>query len=115
MSLGVAALGSLGTALYRDDITVPRGVPAEEAEAVRGGMEGAVVAAQHLPAGLREQVLAAAREAYTSGLNVVGVVCASLVAVTAVLAVTLLRKVGGAAPQQPEPADAPQESVPAGS
>ncbi|MER8226333.1 MFS transporter [Streptomyces sp. NPDC094143] len=115
VSLGVAAFGSLGTALYRGDITVPQGVPAEQAQAVRGGMEGAIVAAQDLPADLRDQVLTAAREAYTGGLNVVGVVCASLIAVTAVLAVTLLRKVGGTPPAEDEPAAARQESVPAGS
>ncbi|MDI3422916.1 MFS transporter [Streptomyces luteolus] len=107
VSLGVAALGSLGTALYRGDVTVPEGVPADAAETVRGGMEGAVVVAQQLPGELGEKVLSAARDAYTSGLNTVAVVCASLIAVTAVLAVTLLRKVGaGEQPQgeEPEPA-----------
>ena len=39
-------------------------------------------------------MLTAVREAYTSGLNTIGVVCAVLIAVTAVIAATALRKVG---------------------
>lgn len=102
VSLGVAAFGSLGTAVYRSDVTLPAGVPQEEAEAVRNGAEGAVAAAGQLPDKLGEQVLTAAREAYTSGLNTVGVVCALLIAATAVIAATTLRRVGSQDQDQAE-------------
>ncbi|MFI7237776.1 hypothetical protein [Streptomyces cyaneofuscatus] len=54
--------------------------------------------------------LAAARDAYTSGLNIVAVVCALVAATTAVIAVTALRGVGspqgGPAPDTPGQASA---------
>ncbi|WP_246025632.1 MFS transporter [Saccharopolyspora antimicrobica] len=107
VSLGVAALGSLGTALYRGEIAVPDGVPAPAADAVRGGAEGAIVVVQGLPPALGDQVLTAAREAYTTGLNTVAVVAAVLVAGTAVLAITVLRKAGPV--ERPE--EAPDEAT----
>lgn len=102
VSLGVAAFGSLGTAVYRSDLSLPAGVPQEEAEAVRNGAEGAAAAAGQLSDKLGEQVLTAAREAYTSGLNTVGVVCALLIAATAVIAATTLRRVGSQEQDQEE-------------
>ena len=104
VALGIAALGSLGSAIYRSDITVPRQVPSAEAETVRGGVEGALATAQGLPGALGGEVLTAARVAYTSGLNAVGIVCAVLVAGTAVLAVTVLRGTDRPDPTRQEPA-----------
>ncbi len=106
VSLGIAALGSLGTAVYRSDITVPAGVPADHAEAILDGIEGALVTAPHLPVDLAEQLLAAAHDAYTSGLNTIGVVCAALIAGTAALAATSLRTAGPANHPQNRPAEA---------
>lgn len=96
VSFGLAAFGSLGGALYTAGIEVPDGLTAEQSETVRGGIEGALTVAGQLPGGLGDQVVAAAREAYTGGLNVVAVVCAALAVVTAVAAATALRRVGAA-------------------
>jgi DHA2 family multidrug resistance protein-like MFS transporter len=94
VSLGVAAFGSLGTAVYRNELTLPAGTPASAAEASRDGAEDAVSVAGDLPDKVGSELLTAAREAYTSGLNTIGVVCAVMIAVVAVIAVTTLRNVG---------------------
>ncbi|MFE0421417.1 MFS transporter [Streptomyces sp. NPDC058953] len=96
VSFGLAAFGSLGGALYTAGVEVPDGLTGEQAESVRGGIEGALAVAGQLPGDLGDQVLAAAREAYTGGLNTVAMVCAGLTVVAAVAAATALRKVGAA-------------------
>ncbi|QDY76449.1 MFS transporter [Streptomyces qinzhouensis] len=106
VSFGLAAFGSLGGALYSGAVTVPDGLTGEQAETVRGSIEGALAVAAELPGGPAAEVLAAAREAYVGGLNTVGVVCAVLAVGTAVIAVTALRRVdaGQPGPAAPEPA-----------
>ncbi|WP_344835265.1 MFS transporter [Nonomuraea dietziae] len=59
-------------------------------DAARDNLEGALALAGLLPA----EVLAAARAAYTSGLNTVAVVCAVFAAAAALVAITALRRVG---------------------
>jgi DHA2 family multidrug resistance protein-like MFS transporter len=95
VAVGIASLGSLGAVIYRNDVTVPAGVPADAAESTRNSLEGALTAVQSLPADVAGQILASARAAYTSGLNVVAIVCAVLATATALIAVTALRRVGG--------------------
>ncbi|MFE9663264.1 MFS transporter [Streptomyces sp. NPDC005955] len=110
VSFGLAGLGSLGGAVYQGRITVPEGLPEDAAEAVGSSIEGAVAAAETLPPALGEQVLSAAGEAYTAGLNTVAVVCAVLAAATAGIALTVLRRAGAAAAQPPsaDGSEAPQ-------
>jgi DHA2 family multidrug resistance protein-like MFS transporter len=50
-ALGIALLGSVGTAVYRDEMAeaVPAGVPPSAAEAARDTLGGAVAAAERLP------------------------------------------------------------------
>jgi DHA2 family multidrug resistance protein-like MFS transporter len=105
-ALGIAALGSIGTAVYRARLAdaMPAGVPAEAAEASRETLAGAAVAAGALPAELGVALLDAAREAFTSGMHVVAAVSAVLLVGVAVLVATLLRHVrpiGEAGPDQP--------------
>jgi DHA2 family multidrug resistance protein-like MFS transporter len=49
VALGVAALGSLGTLVYRTEFAVPASVPADVAAAAKGGITAAVAQAQRLP------------------------------------------------------------------
>ncbi|MFI8420090.1 MFS transporter [Streptomyces sp. NPDC085479] len=91
-ALGVALLGSLGTAVYQGTVAVPAGLSPELAEAVRNGADTALVAVQALPAEEVGRVLDAAREAYTNGLNTAGAVCAVIALVSAAIAATTLRK-----------------------
>ncbi|MFE2295105.1 MFS transporter [Streptomyces sp. NPDC059452] len=108
VALGIAALGSLGSAVYRSGVEVPDGLPAEAARATGDSLESTVAAAQHLSPELGGQALAAARDAYTGGLNAVAVVCALVAATTAVIAMTALRGVG--APRGGPVPDAPDET-----
>jgi DHA2 family multidrug resistance protein-like MFS transporter len=94
-ALGIAVLGSIGTAVYRSQVTdgVPAGVPPEEAEAARDTLGGAVAAGDELRDPLAVELLDAAREAFTQGLQVTAVTGAVLVAVLAVVAAIVLRRV----------------------
>jgi DHA2 family multidrug resistance protein-like MFS transporter len=107
-ALGIAALGSVGTAVYRARITVPAGVPAGEA---RDSLAGAVAVAGRLPARLSAPLLDSARAAFMSGMHVAAGISAVLLVVVAVVVGTLLRHADGAeAPaataDEPEPARA---------
>lgn len=94
-ALGIATLGSIGTLVYRTQVTdaIPAGVPASVASAVRDTLAGATAAAQALPRHLASELLTPAREAYTSGLRVVAVVAAIVLAAVALLIVAALREV----------------------
>lgn len=87
LGLGIATLATLGTAVYRRDVEGALGaVPADAADAARESIDRAVEAARHLPAGQSGDLLAAARDAFTSGVHVVGIVSAVFYAGLAVLA-----------------------------
>jgi DHA2 family multidrug resistance protein-like MFS transporter len=87
-ALGIALLGSLGTAIYRHDVADQ--VPSGTGAAVRDTFAGAVDAAHSVPAG----VLAAANHAFVNGLEVVAATGAVLMALVAAVAVVTLRHVG---------------------
>jgi len=87
VSLGIAVMGSIGTVVYH--ATMPSGVPAQAADS----LSDALNEASATPGEAVQAMVATARAAYTSGLNVAAVVAAVLVAGAAVLAVTLLRHV----------------------
>jgi DHA2 family multidrug resistance protein-like MFS transporter len=57
------------------------------------GLAGAVTAAERLPADLAADLIEAARESFTNGLNVVAGVSAAAAVVFAILAGTVLRHV----------------------
>lgn len=103
-ALGMALLGSIGTALYRSDIRglLPAGLPGNLLGPVRDSLGGADVVAGQLPGGLSHEVLAAARQAFTSGMQGAAIGAAVLMALGAVLAAVLLRgvRVGAPAPVQ---------------
>lgn len=87
LGLGIATLATLGTAVYRNGLEgVLRSVPTTAAQDAREGIDRAVVAAAHLPDVQGGGLLTAARESFTTGLRVVGVVSAVVYAGMAVLA-----------------------------
>ncbi|WP_030169380.1 MFS transporter [Spirillospora albida] len=106
VALGVAILGSVNTALYRDEVKgeLPSGLPADASELAHDSLAGAVTVAGTLPADTARAVLVPAREAFTTGLNGVGAVIAGTAAVLALAAAALLRRVP---PAGTAPADAP--------
>ncbi|MFC9229992.1 MFS transporter [Streptomyces decoyicus] len=92
-ALGMAILGSIGSALYRTDIgdALPPGLPAAAADAARETLAGAAAVAGELPGRAGDALLTAARAAFTEGLQTAVLVAASVMACAAVAALTLLR------------------------
>jgi len=93
--LGIALFGTLGTAVYRDQMqgAVQAGVPAAAAGTARDSLAGAAAVADGLPGAQSSALRAAAREAFTSGLHAVVAVGAVLLAAAAVLIAVNLRQV----------------------
>jgi DHA2 family multidrug resistance protein-like MFS transporter len=111
-ALGIAILGSIGTAVYRSGVidSVPEGVPASAADAARDTLGGALAVAQQLPANVGAELVETAREAFTQGLQVAAGIGSVIALSMAVLVITMLRnaRTGG------EPAEADREvAVPA--
>jgi DHA2 family multidrug resistance protein-like MFS transporter len=104
-ALGIAVLGSIGTAVYRNQVSdgVPAGVPPEQAEAARDTLGGAVAAGDELRDPLAVELLDAAREAFTQGLQITAVISAVVVTLLAVVAVIVLRRVPAASQLEGQP------------
>ncbi len=100
-ALGIAALGSLATAVYRHHLprTAPAGTPPAVARATRDTLTTATSAARGLPRQVETALLGPARDAFTSGMHTVALVSAVLLLVVAALVATLLRHVPASAPE----------------
>lgn len=94
-ALGIAILGSIGTAVYRTHITghIPAGTPAAAAAATRDTLTGATTAAHTLPGQLRAALLTPAHQAFTTELHTVAAISAALLAGIAILIATRLRRI----------------------
>ena len=70
-ALGIAILGSVGTAVYRTEVAdrLPPGLPAEVADAARDTLGGAVAIAQTLPEALRDSLVATAQIAFIDAIH----------------------------------------------
>ncbi|MFC6084699.1 MFS transporter [Sphaerisporangium aureirubrum] len=116
IALGIATLGSVGTAVYQSQLTVPAGVPADAAAGTTESIAGAINAAAELGGQLGAGLLTAAREAFTTALNTAAGV-SSLIALTlATIAVIALKHVaptgdGHGGGEAPETAEAPVEET----
>jgi DHA2 family multidrug resistance protein-like MFS transporter len=95
-AFGVAVLGSIVTAVYRNamETGVPVGVPHGAADAARDNLGTAAAAAQALPDSLAGPLLTAARAAFTSGFHVTAIVSAVLMVLIAVPVLRLRRAAG---------------------
>jgi DHA2 family multidrug resistance protein-like MFS transporter len=93
IALGIAVLGSIGTAVYRNQVagTVLAGVPPDAAQATRETLGGAVAAANQLPGERGVELLNTAREAFTQGLQVNAGLSALVAIGLAIMSATLLR------------------------
>jgi DHA2 family multidrug resistance protein-like MFS transporter len=94
-AVGIAAFGSIGIAVYRSELgdAIPAGVPAGDAEVARDTLGGAHEVSAELPTQVGSALLDAARDAFTSGLQVTAVTGAVLLAVLAVVVAIALRGV----------------------
>jgi len=106
-ALGIAILGSIGVAVYRGELadTLPAGLPSQVATIARDTLGGAVGVAAQLPEPIGTALLAAAREAFTQGMQLTVTISAAVAAGAAVLATVLLREVAPTA--QAEPGEPP--------
>jgi DHA2 family multidrug resistance protein-like MFS transporter len=115
-ALGIAILGSIGTAVYRGELAnrLPTGVPAEAAEVARDTLGAAVGVAGQLPDQVGLVLLGVARDAFVQGLHLAAAISAAVAIGAALMAMILLRRVparaepdrrpepeGGVAPRQP--------------
>ncbi|WP_026876111.1 MFS transporter [Jiangella gansuensis] len=94
-ALGLAILGSVGTAVYRAamDTDLPTQLAPEAAGVARDTLAGAVAVAGELPAGAGATLIQLARAAFTDGLQATAAVSAIIALAGAVLAAVLLRRV----------------------
>lgn len=95
-ALGIAALGSVGAAIYRAGVAtgLPAGLPSDAAAAARDTLGGAVSVAGGLPGPTAEVLLATARESFVAGLQLTSGAAAIVAAVIAVVAAVALRDTG---------------------
>ena len=91
-ALGLAILGSIGTALYRSQVAsaLPAGIPVTGAKAALDTLGGAVVVAKELPGPLGLALLNTAREAFISGLHLAAAISAAIAVAAAIMAVIVL-------------------------
>ena len=110
-ALGLAILGTVGTAVYRGHTAdaFPAEVPADSASTASETLGGAVEVADRLPQLLAADVLEPAREAFTQGLQVAATVSGVLVIAAAVMVARLLRS--GEEPQESEERAAPSVAL----
>ncbi|MDM4719658.1 MFS transporter [Micromonospora sp. WMMA1363] len=120
-ALGVAVLGSVGAVIYRQELTgeIPAEVPATVARAAEENAATAVAVAADLPAEVGSALVAAARQAFSDGLNVFSGVSAVVLVIAALFIMIQLRHVppmgdeegsdgntdGGSAPSAERPAE----------
>jgi DHA2 family multidrug resistance protein-like MFS transporter len=95
-ALGIAILGSVGTAVYRAAMVaaMPNGITPEAAAAARDTLGGAVAVAVRLPVPLGEALLHAARGAFTHAMEWTAIISAAVVLAMAIAAALLLQRVG---------------------
>ncbi|GHI04764.1 MFS transporter [Streptomyces cellostaticus] len=86
-ALGMAVLGSIGTAIYRHEM--PASAPAEAHET----LGGALAVAGQLPGRAGDALATAAREAFTTGMHGAALAGTAVLALAAVAAATTLRRV----------------------
>jgi DHA2 family multidrug resistance protein-like MFS transporter len=93
-ALGIALLGSLGGAVYRDAVTTSglAGVPDQVGQEAGDTLAGGVSAAARLPEPLGTQFADAAREAFVLGFRVTEIVGAGILAALAVATLVLFRR-----------------------
>ena len=93
-ALGIAILGSIGTAVYRMRMAVamPNGVPFDTREIARATIGGATAVAERLPGQLGATLLGTARDAFTQAFVATAAVDAVIILATAIGATIMLRQ-----------------------
>lgn len=110
-ALGIAILGSLGTAVYRAGVAdlAPAGLADHVLAAARDTLGGAVAIAQTLPSALATELVHAASVAFVDAFHVVSAVSVVGALLTAIAAYVALNGV----PRRPDPIPTDLEPIPA--
>ncbi|MGW3626973.1 hypothetical protein [Streptomyces sp. NPDC000880] len=98
---GLAALGSVGTAVYRSEVNTPANVPEGVAQVAGDTLAGAADVAKELPAEVAAALLGSARDAFTSGMNVIGAIGALFAVGTAILVAAVIKAPATGAGEEP--------------
>ncbi|MER7702509.1 MFS transporter [Kitasatospora sp. NPDC097605] len=98
-ALGIALLGSIGTAVYRSELTAkaPEALTPGQLDAVRSTLGGAVETAAALPGSTAESLRNVAFDAFARETRIAAVALAVLMSGAAILIATLLRTAGSPA------------------
>jgi DHA2 family multidrug resistance protein-like MFS transporter len=91
-ALGIAVLGSIGTAVYRTSMA--RGFPGlthEASSAAQGTLGGALAVAKDLPVRIGTQLVDSAHHAFTRSLSVSAILCVVVVVATAAFVGLMVR------------------------
>jgi DHA2 family multidrug resistance protein-like MFS transporter len=94
-ALGIAAMGSIGVAIYRGELAdrLPAGLPPGAAAAARDTLGSAVAVAGELPGALGTAVLDVARDAFVRGMQVSSSIAAVVAVGLAILTLAAFRRV----------------------
>ncbi|HSU97113.1 MAG TPA: MFS transporter [Gemmatimonadaceae bacterium] len=93
-ALGIAILGSIGTAIYRTGLahSAPHGISVGASNAASSTLGAAIAVAQRLPASVGTHLTGAAREAFIQSLDMTALICAVVALATAIALAILLRE-----------------------
>ena len=106
LALGVAVLGSVGTAVYRSlmDTGIPVGIPAAAARNAQATLAGAIQVSNQVGGKPGTTLGATARDSFTEALGFVSLISAALVIATSIVTVILLRRFLASAERVPSAA-----------
>ena len=95
LALGIAIIGSIGTAVYRRDMVnaIPAGVPSEAADAARDTLGSALAVAARLPGEIGTDLAELARSAFTHALHSTAMTGAAILVALAIVVVLTLKQV----------------------
>ena len=95
LALGIAIIGSIGTAVYRRDMAdaIPAGIPAEAADAARDTLGSALAVGARLPGQIGAELIELARAAFAHALQMSVIAAALLVTGLAVVVVVTLKHI----------------------
>ena len=105
-ALGIAILGSVGTAIYRDEVELPLGGAWQDASAARETFAGALDAAGGLSREVAAELVTSGGAAFTHGLQAAAGITAVALSLAAVVGLLVLRRASDAGVAE-GPSDAP--------
>ncbi|MBY8881355.1 MFS transporter [Actinacidiphila acidipaludis] len=92
-ALGIAVLGSVLSAFYRSDLTLPRGLNAAQTSAARESVSGGVETGVRVAGSNGQHVADAARQAFVDSMHTTTLIAATIMLLGAVAALVTLRNV----------------------